>query len=90
MSAVLAEAAGSHHLLRGHSDTAITVRRDVDGVRLTIKLAHEAGLAILDTGENRQAILPRTDYIGWTDLDACPAIRTAVRDDKLDHDTASN
>jgi len=69
---------------------ALAIRRDIDRIRLAIELAQEAGLAVLHTRENRQAGLPGINHVGRTDFDACPAIGTAVRDDELDHDTASS
>jgi hypothetical protein len=58
---------------------------DADGGCSKIIFSKMAG-----TRENRQASSPGIAHVGRADLDACPAIRAAVRYDELDHDAASS
>src|SRR5438034_3530624 len=90
MLPILAKVTRRDDLVSGHGDATVAIRCDIDRIRTTMELAHEAGLTVLHPRQNRRTGLPGIEHVGRTDRDAVAAIRTAVRDDEFDHNAGSS
>src|SRR3569833_3371457 len=90
MLAVLTEPSRRHRLVRRDRDAAVAIGRDVDRIRAAIKLAEEAGLAILAPRQKRQPRRRAIEHVRRTDLHAFTTINTTIGQNELDHVAASS